>query len=227
MMRPKYRGPYRSWDEGASDITSYSPEEEELLNIKTRKCFFESDQELAIVEEQLKKMQRKLKFTEPDGDCMFEGCCQNVLHPRGYNKDMCRRQAALEMALHPEVYYPFVESMCVLKTIEARSAGIMTATQSYNYECYITSLYRGTIWGDQTSLAAVARMWNVPISIIQPNGQQPINIFHKCTPRIVLVSNGGNELSATPCSHFSGSGNNYRYINKCINKCINTCINTV
>lgn len=207
QLRPKFRGPYISWGEEETVVIQYSAKEKKLLDEPVRKLFLQSKGEFETIQAQLDTLNKIPKYTKPDGDCLFESILTNIVHPKKYNARSLRKQTALYMALHPDVFFEYIEPLCISKTAEAREQGVLAQDQYYSFESYVTSLFRGDIWGDQISGGAVGRMWQITISIIFPTGDRPLKLFHrKERPSIVIISNGGNEKSSMPSSHFSGSG---------------------
>lgn len=200
-LRPKYRGPTLNWGEGHTEVTEYTKTQIRKLAEKTRKLFLSSDRDTEVIEQQLDSMQKTYVYTKPDGNCLFSAILANMIHPSKYGARDLRKQVALHMALHPDVFYEYVHPLCIAKTNDLDKEGIV-----FSYESYISSLFDGMLWGDQVIAGAVAHMWQLAINFIFPTGERALKVFHrKDTPHVVIVCNGSSNGMKQETSHFSGT----------------------
>lgn len=199
VLRPKYKGPYVSFGEESVSIQKYTKKEIQNLKKETRQCFLSNDEELRNVNNKLDKLRRRLVPIKPDGDCLFEAILAQVYHPPEYNARMLRRQVAFYFLKNVEFFKEYVESICVVKSMDDKV--------QQSYESFVQNIYRGTIWGDNLIAGAIGRMWNVGISIISPQFDKPLHLYHNMEkPHIVIVANGGFLGEEKPTSHFTATG---------------------
>jgi hypothetical protein len=70
-----------------------------------------------------------------------------------------------------------------------------------SFEAWIQGIVCGDVWGDETVLIAIAKMWNVAITVITVTGD--VRIFHnKDVADIYLLANGVRYKF----THFSATG---------------------
>ena len=112
-----------------------------------------------------------------------------------FNGDMLRRQVALYMIRRPHEFFPYVQNQLL--------------EDNESYESYVRNIFTGTTWGDPLCLAAIAKMWNVTITIVSPLIYSPINLFHKeQKPKILIVTNGSDIYDKYRWTHFSATESN-------------------
>lgn len=129
--------------------------------------------------------------TTANGDCLFTAVLQQVSCKPEFKAKELRRQVAFHLCRNAHIFAP----MAKLRDGE-------------KFESYIWNIFKGLAWGDNTCLAAIAKMWNVAITVITPLIDKPINIYHsKPDPDIVLVFNGGQDGTPSAGNHFSATVN--------------------
>ena len=61
------------------------------------------------------------------------------------------------------------------------------------FTTYLEKMFTGAIWRDEFVLAAIGKMWQIPITIVSPFYVPPWDIFHNgSTLYVVLIANGTN-----------------------------------
>ena len=74
------------------------------------------------------------------------------------------------------------------------------------FSSYIVNLYKGNIWADEFMLGAMARMFDIKITIVSPAYDDIWNVFHDSgLPHVVIVSNGGDFGDKRGVTHFSAT----------------------
>ena len=200
QLRPIYRGPVLDWGEHGARMIPYTEKEKRKLSEKTRKLLLRDNVETETIEQQLDTFDMTFFYTKGNGDCLFEAILEAIVHPHKYVTRDLRKQVSLFMALYPEIFYEYVNQLCILKDMERANPN----APKQSYESFVTNLFHGKIWGDQVIASAIAKMWNIAITFIFPHGPE-LKLFHeKNIPDIVIVCNGSHD-NPEEISHFSGA----------------------
>ena len=105
---------------------------------------------------------------------------------------MLQRNAALNMAKYPEIFFPQV----CQRLFE----------RNESYTLYVTNICNGAYWAELSTIISIAHMWNVSIIIFLSALANPVNIEHNFNNLlIILVANGKDIRTPMPVTHFSGS----------------------
>ena len=162
------------------------------LSETAQKLRFRHQKEYDSVKKDLDNLDRKPIEVRPGIQCPFEAICIQVFTPPRYNGIMLRHQAACFMAEFKHFFFPLME-----KYLKDRKIGFST---------YLQKLYCGDIWCDEYVIGAIAKMWNIRITITSPFYSPPWDVFHSgAHPHVVLIANG-SEFGKVRClSHISST----------------------
>ena len=73
-----------------------------------------------------------------------------------------------------------------------------------SFSSYIVNLYNSNIWADEFMLGALAKMFDIKISIVSPSYDDVWKVYHESAlPHVVLVSNRGDYGHKRGVTHFS------------------------
>ena len=125
----------------------------------------------------------------PDGNCLFNAILQQIHHDKEkYTPDHLRRQTALHMLKHADMFYEYVAHELI--------------DFDESYKSYVINIFNGKIWGDDLMVSAIVHIFNIPISIVSPE-MRTVDLFHNVMTQIVIIANGGSSVSRKPTTHFS------------------------
>ena len=132
----------------------------------------------------------------------FNAICVQVFTPGNFNGSMLRHQAVLYMAEFAFFFEPIMATY-----LKEHKIG---------YTTYLEKMFTGEIWCDEFILGAIAKMWNIKITIVSPFFSPPWDLFHKGDePHVILVTNGGDFGKVRGVTHFSatkGKGSTWRCV---------------
>ena len=131
-----------------------------------------------------KVFHRKIKEVSYDANSLFLAVLTSVSHSPHNKSDFLRRQCVYYLATYPELFFKWVKPYL-----------------NNSYENYIRNLFCSYAMPDYISLMAIAIMWNVIITIVNPKKEE-IYMFHNSkTPDILIVHNKKWGLE----SHYTGT----------------------
>ena len=147
--------------------------------------FMESNHQARHITDFLKReFNRKVKEVSYDGNCMFSSILAQISHHvYKYKPEHLRKQTAYYLAKHWEKFTATARSIC-----------------DEPLESYIYNLYHGYSYGDLLCLGIIGVMWDLKITIINPELEQ-IKIFHSSKkPDVILVYNNRDDLNGHYCA---------------------------
>ena len=126
---------------------------------------------------------------KPDGNCLFTAVLDQITHPADYTANMLHRQTAFYMAHYASVFFPLIQ---------------YDLQDNESYEGHLINIFDGNVWADDIVITAVSQMFNISITLLSPQFDEAIHVFHNVKePDIVLIRNGGPFASDRYNTHFS------------------------
>ena len=134
-----------------------------------------------------------------DGQCLYWAILKQMCIPATYMVDMFCHQIAHYMLLYPSKLYPYIQ---------------LILHDELLYEGWVQGILDQSIWGDESMLITISMMWNVLITVVDPEGIH--NIHHQSSiHHIMLLAN----TMYWHVMHFSATGN-YFIITHCKKKIV-------
>ena len=130
-----------------------------------------------------KEFNRKVKEVNYVGNCMFSSILAKISHHvYRYKPEHLRKQTAYYLAKYWEKFAATAKSIC-----------------DESLESYIYNLYHGYSYGDLLFLGVIVVMWDLKITIINPELER-MKIFHNSKiPYVMLVYNNHDDLNGHYC----------------------------
>ena len=130
--------------------------------------------------------------TKADFNSAIRAVILQLKLPKHVNSDVVHHQIAGHMIKEYQFYFPKMEHY--LKHLDML------------FSSYIVNVYNGNIWVDEFMLGAIARMFDIKITVISPAYDDVWNVFHQSgLPHVVIVSNGGDFGEKRGITHFSAT----------------------
>ena len=164
------------------DIHVIGPRCATYKEVQVDELFVRNEDEAFTLVSDLKKLHRSYVPNKKDGDCMYRAILSCINVPSGVTISGFRKQIACY----------------IMRNIHFFRKKLSLA-ECENLESFIRNLAGGLTFGDRNTLQAVAVMWNVTISVLNPFSQED-RVWHNETldkVDIVLCWNGLN--------HYTGS----------------------
>ena len=159
------------------------------MSKNAQKLHFRFQKDYESVRKDLDNLGRTPIQVKPGMNCPFEAILIQVYTPPGYTATMLRRQACCFMAEFVHVFFPLMKNY-----LKKRKIGFTT---------YLEKMFTGEIWCDEYILGAIAKMWQIRITVVSPLYSPPWDIFHDGCAHMVLVANGGEFSESRGVTHFS------------------------
>ena len=162
----------------------------ELLPSLAVKLRLKSTLEFEKVQRQLGHLSRVAIDTRADHNSAICAVILQLKLPKNVKSDIIRHQVAAHMVEEYLFYLPKMEHYLKQNRL--------------SFSSYIVNLYNGNIWSDEFMLGALAKMFDIKISVVSPSYDDVWKVFHESAlPHVVLVSNGGDFGHKQGVTHFS------------------------
>ena len=165
-MAPQYIGPL---NKSADPTLGYSNKKvrDELFHHLPKQCQelkLHTAEELVVVNKHLDHYRRCCVATTADHNNLIRAVLLQLKTAKGLASEILDHQISEYMASEVVFFHPIMKGY--LRKLKI------------SYNAYIKFLYESKIWPDEFMLFAIARMFNIKITIISPYYTDVWNVFH-------------------------------------------------
>ncbi|KDQ60872.1 hypothetical protein JAAARDRAFT_31869 [Jaapia argillacea MUCL 33604] len=139
----------------------------------------EAKQEEATINRVCDELGLEMYDINPDGHCLFSAIADQlnllkIIPPSQANFATIRAAAADYIYSHPDDFLPFLPSPGGEDGYGSTSAGLMTLPE---FQRYCSDIRNTGAWGGEPEILALARVFNVPIHVVQ-GGNPPVVVHN-------------------------------------------------